>query len=63
MLLQSRTRGEEKGREAAAGERLPPCPKCAGPLAPLHNGYRCCRCRFTLCAGCDAPDFCPPAGD
>jgi hypothetical protein len=44
----------EYGRESAARPG-PCCPVCAGPLVPLRESYRCCRCFFTLCAGCEAP--------
>lgn len=30
------------------------CPLCNGSLVRLHNSYRCSRCRYYLCAGCEA---------
>ncbi len=32
---------------------LPTCPACAGRLLFLSNFYRCCRCGFCLCVGCE----------
>ncbi len=29
------------------------CPLCSGSLVPLHNSYRCARCSYPLCAGCE----------
>jgi len=34
----------------------PPCPVCAGPLIPLRDQYRCTRCFYSFCAGCENPD-------
>src|SRR5207248_2315815 len=30
------------------------CPLCTGPLVPLDDRYRCERCHFEFCAGCEA---------
>jgi hypothetical protein len=62
MLPETRTRSEERGPEPAAAERLPPCPLCAGGLVLLHDHYRCSRCRFSLCVGCDALEVCSLPG-
>jgi hypothetical protein len=29
------------------------CPVCSGSLVPLHNFYRCARCSYHICAGCE----------
>jgi hypothetical protein len=29
------------------------CPVCSGSLVPLHNFYRCSRCSYHICAGCE----------
>ena len=29
------------------------CPVCGGPCHPLGGAWRCTRCRFSLCDGCD----------
>ena len=29
------------------------CPVCSGPLVPLPNFYRCVRCGYHQCAGCE----------
>jgi hypothetical protein len=37
------------------------CPVCSGSLVPLHNSYRCSRCAYHLCAGCEQFDLGPPS--
>jgi len=32
---------------------LPPCPTCLGQLVFLRNFYRCVRCGFCICVGCE----------
>jgi hypothetical protein len=32
----------------------PQCPLCAGELVLLRDGYRCVRCCYSFCLGCDA---------
>jgi hypothetical protein len=40
----------------------PRCPLCSGALVPLRGQYRCSRCYFAICAGCeDVPGY-PPEG-
>jgi hypothetical protein len=53
------TTREEK--DTAAPNRLPPCPCCAGVLIVLRGTFRCTRCQYSLCAGCEA--FGPEAED
>ena len=36
------------------------CPCCGGPLLPTRAAWRCGRCSFCLCAGCE-PGPAPPA--
>ncbi len=31
----------------------PACPMCGGGLVPLRGAWRCSRCYFALCAGCE----------
>jgi hypothetical protein len=31
----------------------PPCPACMGRLVFMRNFYRCSRCGFCICIGCD----------
>jgi hypothetical protein len=31
----------------------PPCPVCSGPLVCLRNQYRCSRCYYCFCVGCE----------
>ncbi len=34
------------------------CPFCDGVLVPLGGTYRCLRCAFSICPGCESPE--PP---
>lgn len=47
----------EDGRSgAAACEAVRPslgCPACGAALVPLRGQWRCSRCYFMLCAGCE----------
>ena len=36
-----------------AGSSAPLCPACGGLLVPLRNAWRCSRCYFYLCVGCE----------
>ena len=41
------------------------CPFCDGVLVPWGGSYRCVRCCFTICPGCEVEatlDFQGPAG-
>jgi hypothetical protein len=29
------------------------CPRCGGPMVLTRDEFRCLRCHFTLCVGCD----------
>ncbi|HTU23123.1 MAG TPA: hypothetical protein VMG10_34120 [Gemmataceae bacterium] len=54
-------------QEIAAKERVEiacslRCPVCSGSLIPLHNAYRCSRCCYHLCAGCEQPEVELPGG-
>jgi hypothetical protein len=63
-MLQPQTHspGEPHSRETATAPRPPLCPLCAGRLVALHNTYRCLRCRFSLCVGCEGGEVCPAPG-
>jgi hypothetical protein len=52
-MLQPQTHspGELHGSQTPTAPRPPACPLCAGRLVPLHNNYRCLRCRYRLGAG------------
>ena len=39
-----------------------PCPACGAALVPLRGQWRCSRCYFTWCAGCEAVGGHEPAG-
>jgi hypothetical protein len=53
----------ETQKEAPPSADKPCCPLCNNVLIPLRGFFRCSRCFFTLCAGCEAsptgaPDAC-----
>jgi hypothetical protein len=47
---------EEVGRGIVTDRPQALCPVCNGPLIPLRGNYRCARCFFSLCVGCEGPD-------
>lgn len=47
---------EVKGGEARTSGGGQPCPYCGGALVPLRGTWRCDRCGFQLCQGCEAGD-------
>jgi hypothetical protein len=44
---------QEKPRANGSGCSPAHCPVCNGVLIPLRGNYRCARCYFSLCAGCE----------
>jgi hypothetical protein len=44
---------EVSGAERRTGGEGYPCPVCGGSLVPTRAAWRCRRCSFTLCAGCE----------
>jgi len=46
---------DEASQEPAAS-RQPCCPVCSGALVELRGQFRCSRCYFTLCVGCETVD-------
>jgi hypothetical protein len=36
----------------------PTCPLCGGELVALRNLYRCSRCSYGICAGCEQVECC-----
>jgi hypothetical protein len=53
------TRCEEETKRACSCQPL--CPVCSGPLVPMRGNYRCCRCFFSLCVGCEVVEVAGPA--
>jgi hypothetical protein len=54
---------DEQAPERQLAVLHPPCPVCTGFLVYLRGGFRCSRCCFTLCEGCEgetADNFGPP---
>ncbi len=51
----------EPPRDATPPVKPPCCPVCNGPLVPLRSAYRCSRCFFILCVGCEAAEPAAPA--
>lgn len=39
------------------------CPLCSGALIPLHNAYRCARCSYHLCVGCESVETTTPRNE
>jgi hypothetical protein len=61
MLVSNATPAEDGGRGTRPSCRQPPCPVCGGSLVPLRGHYRCSRCFFSACAGCEADEAPEPA--
>lgn len=63
--MQPRTQSpqEEQSRDSPGHPSGPWCPVCSGALIPLRNLYRCARCYYSACAGCDDSAICPPVAD
>jgi hypothetical protein len=38
------------------------CPYCDGTLIPLSGAFRCMRCCFSICPGCDDPGILQSSG-
>jgi hypothetical protein len=49
-----------RARDSPRSEGEPPCPVCEGPLIPLRGVFRCSRCYFSLCLGCEAGETLNP---
>jgi hypothetical protein len=47
-------REEEQDPSLPPAEALLQCPLCAGVLIPVREGYRCLRCKYVFCVGCEA---------
>ena len=47
--------------EPRAASGVLPCPMCGGGLVPLRGLWRCSRCYFALCAGCEPATACEGA--
>ena len=45
----------ESSLEKTLNESRQCCPICNGPLILLSRCYRCARCSFAICIGCEAP--------
>jgi hypothetical protein len=64
MPLEATSRDAIHGGDPRPRSEHPPCPVCGGGLVPLRGDWRCARCSFALCAGCDPSLFCPaPSAD
>jgi hypothetical protein len=52
-------------REPAGSGTPPPpvCPLCAGRLVPLRDHYRCARCLYSACPGCEPGPLSPAGAD
>ena len=56
MRMSFPTTSPDESTNDAATTRQPHCPACSGPLIELRGQYRCTRCYFTLCVGCETVD-------
>jgi hypothetical protein len=63
MQISTRSPREAPPNEVPPPVCRPPCPVCSGALVPLHNLYRCSRCFYTLCAGCEPVEARPAPED
>jgi ribosomal protein L37AE/L43A len=61
MRCGTEVREEVKSEERTGGEILP-CPICGGSLLPRPADWRCGRCGFQICAGCDPSFAAEPGG-
>jgi hypothetical protein len=41
----------------------PRCPVCGGCFLPVRHSWRCCRCLFSLCDGCEGGEEYADLGD
>jgi hypothetical protein len=66
MRMSFPTASQDEPRNETPTTRKPCCPVCSGPVVELRGQYRCTRCYFTLCVGCESVDvtsYCAVAGD
>ena len=63
MPVEATTREANPRSDVRPRVDQPPCPVCGGGLIPLRGNWRCGRCFFALCAGCDPSLFCAPSND
>jgi hypothetical protein len=49
----SQTHQDVLERASRHGETFPACPVCTGSMVFLRNFYRCSRCGFCVCMGCE----------
>jgi hypothetical protein len=54
---------QERAQDSPGGAPSPRCPVCSGALIPLRSQYRCTRCYYSLCVGCEGADASPPVGE
>jgi hypothetical protein len=52
--------GEEYATENRRACQQPRCPMCGGVMFPLGEHYRCSRCFFDLCVGCEGFEVSAP---
>jgi hypothetical protein len=45
-----------------SANRAVTCPFCDGVLVPQRDAYRCLRCCFSICPGCDVASVSDDAG-
>jgi hypothetical protein len=62
MFASNAAPAEDSNRGSPQEFGRPPCPVCGGALVPLRGHFRCSRCFFSACAGCEA-DHAPEPAD
>jgi hypothetical protein len=53
---------EVRGSNTRTGGEGYPCPVCGGGLVPLRSMWRCGRCSFVQCVGCEPELVCVVRG-
>ena len=60
------TVSQDTVRDETPAAQPPCCPVCSGPLVELRGQFRCTRCFYTMCVGCEsssALEYCAMQND
>jgi hypothetical protein len=58
MQISSHSPQESSSHDERASVSQPQCPVCNASLIPLRNHYRCARCCYSICVGCEQMEYC-----
>lgn len=61
MQISTPSSQENTATERGEATSPPRCPLCSGFLIPLPRAYRCSRCCYHHCIGCEASDAATPS--